>query len=60
MGTMRIVQAAPLYGPLTENMTYGSIERVVVHSSEALMQRGHDVTVSALHGTSYRALPILA
>jgi glycosyltransferase involved in cell wall biosynthesis len=44
--TMRIAQIAPLYESVPPKL-YGGTERVVAHLSNALVARGHDVTLFA-------------
>ena len=43
---MRIAQIAPLYEAVPPKL-YGGTERVVAHLTNALVARGHDVTLFA-------------
>jgi glycosyltransferase involved in cell wall biosynthesis len=55
---MRIAQIAPLYESVPPQL-YGGTERVVAHLSDALVSRGHDVTLFASGDsrTSARLIP---
>jgi glycosyltransferase involved in cell wall biosynthesis len=48
---MRVLQLAPLYQPLRRDMTYGSIERLVMLLDGALTAAGHESIVVALNGS---------
>ena len=54
MGTLRIAQVAPLYERVPP-LRYGGTERVVSYLTEALVERGHEVTLFASGDSETRA-----
>ena len=54
MGTLRIAQVAPLYERVPPQR-YGGTERVVFYLTEALVERGHEVTLFASGDSETRA-----
>ena len=54
MGTLRIAQVAPLYERVPP-LRYGGTEHVVSYLTEALVERGHEVTLFASGDSETRA-----
>ena len=51
---MRVAQIAPLYESVPPHL-YGGTERIVSYITEALVRRGHDVTLFAAADSNTRA-----